>query len=83
MEGDILGGIGDNEMADHVQGEVETLVLRCPATIGSAVELTLAHYADSIETLSSGLGDQNNIYTRGFIAGIRAANKVAANVTQP
>jgi hypothetical protein len=83
MEGDIIDGLGTNEDSKHLQDEHETVVLACPDVSASAVEQALAQYADSIEMLCSSLRDTIDHYTRGFVAGIRAANKVAANVIRP
>ena len=83
MEDDIIDGLGNNEDSRHLPDQHDTVVLACPEALPSAVEHALAHYADSIEMLNTSLCDQIDLYTRGFIAGIRAANKVAANVIRP
>ena len=60
----------------------ETVILRHPIVPQSSVETTLAHYADSLERLvGADPALPANQYTLGFVAGIRAAAKVAANAS--
>lgn len=80
MEDDIVDGLGNNGDSKHLPDDHETILLACPEGFPSAVELALTQYADSIESLSTGSGNRIDHYTRGFIAGIRAASKVVANV---
>jgi hypothetical protein len=45
-----------------------------------AIEAAIAQYADSLERLLGAGNTSDDTYTRGFVAGLRAAAKVAANV---
>lgn len=45
-----------------------------------AIEAAIAQYADSLERLLGSGATSDDAYTRGFVAGLRAAAKVAANV---
>jgi hypothetical protein len=83
MEGDEFGDLGNNSIPDHFSDEHETLLIPRPEGLPSPVETALAQYADSIERLSASESTETDPYTRGFIAGLRAAIKVAANVIRP
>lgn len=64
-------------------GELQdTLLLRNRVVLSPPVETALSQYADSLEQMAGRhSASPDNPYTRGFVAGIRAAAKVAANVT--
>jgi hypothetical protein len=70
----------ESAIPDSVPDEDETIVARSPPGDPSPVETALAQYADSIERLSAEYGTEMDPYTKGFVAGLRAAIKVAANV---
>jgi hypothetical protein len=82
MEGDDFADIGTISTADHLQDECDTKLTQRPDLLQSPVEVALAKYADSIERLSTGWSAEVDPYTRGFVAGLRAAIKVAANVVR-
>ena len=79
MDGEVISGFENNSTPDYSRDDQETVILPCSAGLPSAVETTLAQYADSIERLSADLVPPPHSYTRGFIAGLRAATKVSAN----
>jgi len=61
----------------------ETLRLVGHRVIPSPVETAVLHYADSIERLlSADAASPSDLYTQGFVAGLRAAAKVAATVAR-
>jgi hypothetical protein len=64
--------------ADVVDESDATIVDRRP-TLPSAIEAAVTQYAESMERLLGG-GVNDDPYTRGFVAGLRAAAKVAASV---
>jgi len=71
----ILTSISEMESTD-------TLLFVHPCDRPSPVETAILQYADSIERLTGRDGTApDDPYTRGFVAGLRAAAKVAANVT--
>jgi hypothetical protein len=73
-----LGSPLKPECASELQ---QTLLLACRDGSPSSVEAALVHFADSMERLvgadSTSTADP---YRRGFVTGLRAAAKVAANV---
>jgi hypothetical protein len=73
---------GGNPASDRVRHDDETVIPPLPGGSPSSVEAALAQYADSIERLSAESGTELDHYTRGFIAGLRAAIKVAENVNR-
>jgi hypothetical protein len=79
MEDDGLCVLGTSPKLNHFQDEHEPVILRCPDRLPSPVETALVQYADSMESLSAGATSQSDLYTRGFVAGLRAAIKVVAN----
>jgi hypothetical protein len=80
MEVDYFANICSIPTADYLHEEHDTVFAQRPNGLPSQVEEALAKYADSIEGLSVGCGSEVDRYTRGFIAGLRAGLKVAANV---
>ena len=80
MEGDEFAGLGNTSIPDPLSEDHETLLIPRPEGLPSPVETALGQYADSIERLSAGRASESDPYTRGFIAGLRAAITVAANV---
>ena len=80
MAGDEPTEPGGNLPPEPPRDDDETVVSPPPADPPSPVERALAQYADSIERLSAESGTEMDPYTRGFVAGLRAAIKVAANV---
>ena len=76
---------GDPESILTSTAEMEstdTLLFVLPSDRPSPVETAVLQYADSIEHLTRRDGTApDDPYTRGFVAGLRAAAKVAANVT--
>jgi len=59
----------------------DTLRLVSPRAVPSPVETAVLQYADSIERLmSADAASPSDLYTQGFVAGLRAAAKVAATV---
>ena len=80
MEGDAFVDLGCHTIPDQLHDEQETVLIARPEGLPSPVETALAKYADSMEYLSAASGSQLDPYTRGYIAGLRAAIKVAANV---
>jgi hypothetical protein len=80
MEGDDFADIGIISTANQLHDERDTKLIPIPERLPLPVEVALAQYADSIEGLSAGGGTEADQYTRGFLAGLRAAIKVAANV---
>lgn len=84
MELDTLGDFDRDVTSDHFHDIHETVVMTCPEESPSAVETALAQYADSMDMFLG--ADPTTVadpYTRGFVAGLRAALKVAANVNRP
>jgi hypothetical protein len=80
MERDRPGDPESILTSEDAQELQATLILRHPVVPQSSVEMTLAHYADSLERLvGTDPAMPANQYTLGFVAGIRAAAKVAAN----
>lgn len=79
MEVNDFADIGSILTADHLHKEHETVLTQRTDGLQSQVEVALSTYADSIEGLSAGCGSDVDRYTRGFITGLRAAIKVAAN----
>jgi hypothetical protein len=76
---DNLDGVSTDEVFEDA--EATLIDHRFTHTRSSPVELAITQYADSLERLhSAGLGSADNQYTRGFVAGLRAAAKVAATV---
>ena len=76
---DNLDGVSTDEVFED--SDATLIDHRFTHTQPSPVELAIAQYADSLERLhSAGLGSADNQYTRGFVAGLRAAAKVAATV---
>lgn len=66
---------------DYTEELQETLLLRNRVVLSPAVETALSQYADSLEQMAgSHSASPDDHYTRGFVAGMRAAAKVAANV---
>jgi hypothetical protein len=82
MEGDGFADIGRTSPPEHLHDEHETQISLRSDGLTSPVEVALSKYADSIEGLSAGWSPEADPYTRGFVAGLRAAIKVAANVNQ-
>ena len=67
---------------DDLQEDQETLLLRTSSGLPSSIETALTHYADSLVHLVANNSTASiDPYTRGFVAGIRAAAKVAANAS--
>jgi hypothetical protein len=79
MEGDGLGDFGSGSAPDQLYDEHETVLIPRPDGLPSPVETALAQYADSIERLSADSATPIDPYTRGFLAGLRAAIKVAGS----
>jgi hypothetical protein len=81
MEGDRQDDLGSDTAPDPLHDEHETVEIPCPEALAlpSPVETALAQYADSIERMSAGAGFPTDPYTRGFVAGLRAAIAVAAS----
>ena len=75
MEGENFVDLGTE---DRVHDDHDTVISRSPDSLPSKVEIALSKYADSIEGLVAGCGPEPDRYTRGFIAGLRAGEKVAA-----
>jgi hypothetical protein len=75
---DVLGDTASGQLLD----EHETVLNLRPDGLPSPVESALAQYADSIAGMSSVLDTEADPYTRGFVAGLRAAILVVANVTR-
>jgi len=82
MEVEDFADIGSIPTEVHLHQEHDTVLTKRLDGLPSRVEVALSTYADSIEGLSSGCGPEVDRYTRGFITGLRAAIKVAANVIQ-
>jgi hypothetical protein len=80
MEDENFGDLGGNPIPDHLRDEHETVLTPAPDGLPSPVETALAQYADSIEQLSADWASEVDPYTRGFVAGLRAAMKVVASV---
>ena len=59
----------------------ETLLFARNAPLPPAVEVPISQYASSLEQLVGSAPGQDDPYTRGFVAGLRAAAKVAANTS--
>jgi len=76
--GDILG----DSTANHLHDELETALTLRPDGLPLPVEVALAQYAESIEGMSTSAEAKLDPYTRGFVAGLRAAIKVVANVSK-
>ena len=76
MDGEDFVDLGTE---DRVHEDHDTVISRSPDTLESKVVIALSKYADSIEGLVAGCGPEPDRYTRGFIAGLRAGEKVAAN----
>ena len=79
MQDDGLGILDTLSKPNHLRDDQETVILRYPERLPSPVETALLQYADTMESLSAGGTSQGDLYTRGFVAGLRAAIKVAAN----
>jgi len=79
MAGEEFGDLGNNSRPDPTFDEHETVLIPRPEGLSSPVETALAQYAASIERLIAEAGSQMDPYTRGFVAGLRAAITVAAN----
>jgi hypothetical protein len=63
------------------EGSGATLRLILPFALPSPVETAVLQYAESLERLiGTDAAAPDDPYTRGFVAGLRAAAKVAANV---
>lgn len=82
MEVDDFADISSIPKGDHLYEERDTVISHGPVVFPSQVEVVLSKYANSIEGLHTGCGSEVDRYTRGFIAGLRAGIKVAANVSQ-
>ena len=63
MEGDIIDGLGNNEDSRHLPDEHDTVVLSCPEASHRGSNKLLAHYADSIEMLSTWFRNRIDHYT--------------------
>jgi hypothetical protein len=68
-----------DRQADRDRGENETILTPSPASATSAFEAALEQYAATIERLRAESGAAMDPYSRGFVAGLRAAIKVVAN----
>jgi len=82
MEVDGFADIGNTSPKDHLHDEQETQLGLPAVGMPSPIEVALAKYAESIEGMSTGWSAEVDPYTRGFVAGLRAAIKVAANVSR-
>ena len=72
----------DSILTSKPGGEfAETLLFARTAPLPSPVEVAIIQYADSLEQLLGSAPAQDNPYTQGFVAGLRAAAKVAANTS--
>jgi hypothetical protein len=80
MDGDEFADLGSTSTSKPPLDEHETLLNLRPDGLPSPVEVALAQYANSIEKMSAVRGPEVDQYTRGFVAGLRAAIKVAGNV---
>ena len=69
---------GDSS-AEQVRGENETASIPSPERVPPPFELALEQYAASIERWRAQSGTEMDPFTRGFVAGLRAAIKVAVN----
>lgn len=81
MDGDEFVDLGSTSTSASPHDEHETVLNLRAEGLPSPVEVALGQYADSIEVMSAGRGAEVDQYTRGFVAGLRAAIKVAANVS--
>ena len=70
--------------ADIADDSHDTLLFRNTAPLPSLpppIEIAITRYADSLEQLLGADGaNRDDAYTRGFVAGLRAAAQVAATV---
>jgi hypothetical protein len=81
MEGDSRADPECILTQDYAGELQETLLLRNRVVLSPAVETALSQYANSLEQMAiSHSASPDDPYTRGFVAGMRAAAKVAANV---
>jgi hypothetical protein len=80
MEDDGLGVVDSLSKANHLRDDHDTVIRHCEERLPSPIETALIQYADSMESLSASTTSQGDLYTRGFVAGLRAAIKVAANI---
>jgi hypothetical protein len=71
---------GSNPPPEPARGDDDTVLPPSPADSPSPFAAALAQFADSIERLSAESATEMDPYTRGFVAGLRAAIQVAANV---
>jgi hypothetical protein len=70
-------------LTDDVIDESQATLLDERLPVPSQLEIAVLQYAQSIERLiGSTPGSTDDAYTRGFVAGLRAAAKVAANVAR-
>ncbi len=71
----------DSILMEDVAVDSQATIIDQRFTLPSPVELAISQYADSLaRLLAAGDGATDDTYTRGFVAGLRAAAKVAANV---
>ena len=79
MAVDEPGSSDPKPKSDDSRPDDETLPTPTPKSAPSPFESALAQYADSIERLRAETGVEMDPYTRGFVAGLRAAIKFASN----
>ena len=79
MPGDEPAEPGSNPPPEPACDDDESAPSPRPAGPSSPFEAALAQYAASIERLIAEAGSELDPYTRGFVAGLRAAITVAAN----
>jgi hypothetical protein len=71
----------DSILMEDVAVESQATLIDHRFTMPTPVELAISKYADSLERLLvAGDSASDDTYTRGFVAGLRAAAKVAATV---
>jgi hypothetical protein len=71
----------DSILMEEVAVDSQATLIDHRFAVPTAVESAIHQYADSLERLlDAAAGPGEDSYTRGFVAGLRAAAQVAANV---